>query len=1446
MAAVTQMIPTYLGGISKQIDSKKKPGQVRECLNAYPDPTLGLIKRPGTKYIKTLATTSLTDAKWFYIHRDGDEQYIGRISKGTPGNIEIWNALTGVECTVNDHTFTMAVDDPAVVYNLTVTNTTPVNWEIDSGGVAGDRTGTTFVTEDDPTLEINIGDSIHFTNNTGSEPFWIKTVQGPGTVNPVPEEWLEGSNGITTGTLVFTPRAAGTYYYNHQTNAAMTGLINVTGEGSNKRNVAIQAGAGQGTNGTGMTVNIVATHGKITDVYTCTPGSGYLVNDTLKVLAADAGVPEDVTFTITSIGTHYLQASGSTEDNPQQNYDVLTVQDTTIITNKTTPIRPEEEQSYTANKKATVRLKQVRYGSKYNVKINGSETVDIITIMSDPASANAVLNSDDILDQLVTNIGTLNIAGMQVERLPSSLELSCSSPFTIEAIDDAGQEHLETFQEQVNLISDLPNQCAHGRLIKVINTEKTDEAAYWAKFKTEPDTNGVHPSIGPGFWEETVDPNVSTGLLNSTMPHELFNPTTNVFDYQGINWKDRLVGDDTTNEHPSFCNPHEPTTIQQCFLYNTRLGFLTKDNVSLSQAQDYYNFYFTTALTSLPSDPIDLSCSSVRPAVLHGVVPTAQGLVLFSKNQQFIMFAADGPLTPATAIIRSISNYEMDTKIDPVDVGTNINFVSKTPSYSRIFGMQTRGYEESPIIQDISRAVTQWIPEAIDSMLSSPQNSLTGVYGKTLDKLYLYRVYAIGKEELMQSWFEWKLPGKIQYCIIDNDTMWTVVLNDTRTILLKSSISKSTTEDVIVTDSGLQVNPHMDMFNAASSVRYKDVKEIISVGASQAQPGYTSIPPVSISAPNDPDGVTATATAVLGTPLNDGTGRMPVTGFTITNPGSGYTGTPIVNVGTNWETNTAYNIGDQVRAGPSGGPPPQGGVYVYSATSAGTSGPVRPVHYSPLLSIFNDHPDGISGVNWQVMGFYAFNEATINEYDGSRCYLPYTDIEELNPVIVLKGSGVTESGFTIKPFREVDENGDVFLGVPKLNFSDQAADVYVGYEYNYDVELPKTYFKLQDESVDYAANLTIARMKFAVGLSSGVGFKLKSKGYRGESYSFSGTANLPTDTEATHTTFTVPFPLKEENGVVVKVDNAKQLASTAYSFTTNSNDNGVVTFKSGYVPTGHTPKHLNGGSGYEGHDNISGGVVVGSLNVPTLTNSIEGTGMTVDTLVDSSTGEVTEVKVADQGSGYRPDDVMTVTGGHIQAIDVDWDSPPMYNWNGSPTGGNPYTIVEDCDTSLLTCNKYTTNSVNGKGAEFLVTITGGTGVVQSVGIVKKGRGFVVGDTITISGHDLGNLKYGVNYPDPSDVVLTVTQVEEAATFVIDTLPADITITTDTWYDVQPVQEANQYLADDVPLVEENMFTIPIHQRTDNFNLRVFSNSPFPVSLNSMMWEGNYSRYYRRT
>ena len=63
MSSVTQLVPNYLGGVSNQPDDKKLPGQVQDCINAYPDPTFGLTKRPGFKFLKELGSSSPELAK---------------------------------------------------------------------------------------------------------------------------------------------------------------------------------------------------------------------------------------------------------------------------------------------------------------------------------------------------------------------------------------------------------------------------------------------------------------------------------------------------------------------------------------------------------------------------------------------------------------------------------------------------------------------------------------------------------------------------------------------------------------------------------------------------------------------------------------------------------------------------------------------------------------------------------------------------------------------------------------------------------------------------------------------------------------------------------------------------------------------------------------------------------------------------------------------------------------------------------------------------------------------------------------------------------------------------------------------------------------------------------------------------------------------------------------
>ena len=868
MPAVTQRIDNYLGGVSKQSDAKKLPGQVREALNSYPDPTFGLTKRPGFKWIANLGTgTTYDSSKWFYISRTSDEQYIGCIkpaSGGGTGDIDIWNAGTGAACTVN--------------------------------------------------------------YGTGAQ-------------------------------------------------AYLTGA--------------------------------------------------------------------------------------------RTNYDILTVQDTSIITNNLITAAKIADPTFNANRKATLVLSGTAISNTYTVVIDGNTVTH---------TSNTSGTYDTVLTALKTSIDALSLSGVTTTKYATSLHIADSnSAITITASGGSVNDAIYVLQDQVDSVTQLPVESFQNHTIKVINTS-SDNDTYFAKFVADNGTSGA------GYWQETLDPSKSTGLDNATMPHELVNNSTNTFTFQKITYTSRLVGDDTTNSHPSFIGKK----IQQSFFYNNRLGFLSEDNVSMSQSAQYYNFYHTSAQIVTDADPVDLSASTVKPAALHGVIPTTQGLVLFSKTQQFLMTSADGILTPTTTTIRTISNYEMDGTVDPVDMGTNINFISKTPGYTRIFGMLTRGQDENPQVLDIGRVVNEWVPATIDTFIASPQNQYLALSSQTDRKVYFYRTYNDGEKNLVQAWFNWELPGTVQTIAVDSDSMFAVTKQGSQFTLSKASLSQSPEDAIIVNNDGQKINPCIDLYSNAR--------------------------------------------------------------------------------------NAANNA-----------------TVVYDSTN-----------------------------------------------DFSKCYIPWANVTDLTPVIIIKGTTATgqfiESGFTTTP-TVVTNDGDPYFKVLRKNLTSIAADVIVGWKYDLDVILPKTYFRTDDAKTktDFTASLTVNRMKFAVGLSGVMAFKLKSTGVRQGSRSYTG-------------------------------DNS----TTVFNWT---------------------------------EDDF--------------------------TYVDKD-----QIKV-------------TLDGVNTTAFTVSGDT------------------------------------------QITFTNAPGTGV-------------------------------------------------------------KIVIYLDEWYNLNPTQTANTYLANDIALAEESVFTIPIHQRTNNFQLRVFNDSPFPVSLNSMMWEGNYSpRFYKR-
>jgi len=537
-------------------------------------------------------------------------------------------------------------------------------------------------------------------------------------------------------------------------------------------------------------------------VITPKPNSGYGGISIWNVDGTVCSVTMDTSTAVNAV--NYLTGA-------RTNYSVLTVQDTSVIVNNLQTVAKQPDPNFVANTRATLVLSDTAVSSTYSVTMNAGGGASDQTFTTTTGTNTTY---DQLLTTLKNGIDAFNISGLTVTKFLGTLELSrvvsgTRTAFAIACQGGPANNKLAVFQDQVDNVAQLPLQSFQDHVVKVINTASVNDT-YFAKFVAD---NGVS---GPGFWKEARDPSKSAGLDASTMPHELVNTALNTFVFRQFSWIDREVGDDNTNAHPSFVG-HK---IQEAFFHNNRLGFLSNDNVSMSQAAKYFNFYHTSAQIITDADPIDLSASTIRPANLHAIIPTTQGLVLFSKNQQFLLASADGVLTPASTTIRTISNYEVDILVDPVDMGTNINFLSKTPSYTRVFGMITRGQDENPQVLDVGRVVNEWIPQTIDTLIASPQNQFIAMSDQDNEEVYFYRTYNDGKETIVQSWFEWKLPGTVQTIAIDSDDFLAVTKQGNQFTLSKVSLSQSPEDAVIVNNDGQKINPCIDLYAPPSSVAY--------------------------------------------------------------------------------------------------------------------------------------------------------------------------------------------------------------------------------------------------------------------------------------------------------------------------------------------------------------------------------------------------------------------------------------------------------------------------------------------------------------------------------------------------------------------------------------------------------------------------------------------------
>ena len=107
---------------------------------------------------------------------------------------------------------------PGNSYTIAVTASSNSDYTLSGKDRNGDVSG------NDPGLTFKVGDEVTFSVNATGHPFYLKTVVGTGTDNQISGVT---NNGATSGSVVWTPTAAGTYYYICSLHSGMVGTITI-------------------------------------------------------------------------------------------------------------------------------------------------------------------------------------------------------------------------------------------------------------------------------------------------------------------------------------------------------------------------------------------------------------------------------------------------------------------------------------------------------------------------------------------------------------------------------------------------------------------------------------------------------------------------------------------------------------------------------------------------------------------------------------------------------------------------------------------------------------------------------------------------------------------------------------------------------------------------------------------------------------------------------------------------------------------------------------------------------------------------------------------------------------------------------------------------------------------------------------------------------------------
>jgi len=785
MTSVSQIIPNFVQGINEQPDELKKPGQVRDAVNCIPDVTKGLVKRPGYELLAEIPVDG--GGTWFDMYREADngEKFRYVINVDRSGNLTVLNADKKEEVPVFEYDGPLKLDEYTQDKVCNLHTSLPYLQNQINSNISKLK----HVTINDTTFIVNPSVQVGMSSSQEAyrpyQAFIELTVFDPNRsytfdVDMISTDRTGIFNRITGVELISTSGLRG-----DNNRLAGCPLANRWRKTTSQKLDTPDADGNRGNAGTAsapveleVEVSAVPTTGGGDDQ---TIYCNYRIIES-RLLNGGLGWNVDDIFSLSFTGSELGNVSG--DDSDPQNFG-FTFKVTEVVTvSQTIDFQISAGDTSSDSSVGAVLGKLQTAFTNTAVDANNDCVFHTVEIVGN----GIYLESSD---PFLVETSEKDLANLLVAQAKPGEFISLPDPNDPNNRIDSPNPIMV-----VNNASNLPLECKFGVVVKVENSFSADDD-YYVKFVndydlTKDDTNGGRTTrtttvSGQGYWKEIAKPLESTTLNPMSMPHVLVHDTffngEEFFVVSEVSYDKRHCGD-ADRFNPSFVGE----TITNLSFFRNRIIAFSGENIISTAAGDYDNWFPSTALTTSPSDPIDISATTTYSSVLHTGIPINNAMVVFASNQQFILTTDSDVFDARTAKVSQIAAYPFDINTEPINLGTNIAFLGGSSTDSKFLEMSNIFREGQVDINERSKVVSKAFDDGYE-LISSSMETDTITFGKYDEKiLWVYRYFKEGSQkDIQNAWTKFTLPDPLVFHFSSKNDHFVVVENNNKFFLMKAS-----------------------------------------------------------------------------------------------------------------------------------------------------------------------------------------------------------------------------------------------------------------------------------------------------------------------------------------------------------------------------------------------------------------------------------------------------------------------------------------------------------------------------------------------------------------------------------------------------------------------------------------------------------------------------------